>query len=149
MAIRKQSICSYVMTPPPLFSVSISQKIKINNPSNTHSKYHIFVLVVAAPSALRSQRKSNSAYMGSHVAPYLTSYHLPHNINFLSPCKSTVEHYISSALMKIFFKALLKHGYINTFHLALFAATGGPILQWHHDTLSDQESPRKMYPACN
>lgn len=130
------------------YSQQTKSKERACGPSDTHNKYYMFVIVTPI-SAVWSQRKSNTSYMGCHQALYLTSYHLSLYITFLSPSKSTAEHNITSALMKISFKALLKGGYINTFYFVLFTAAGGPVLQWHHDMLSVQDSPRKMYPVCN
>lgn len=79
----------------------------------------------------------------------LTSYHLPLAITFLSLGKNPVGHNITTTLMKLSVKALLKSGDIGTFHLALFAASEGVIVRWHRDTMSVEDSPRKMYPMCN
>ena len=79
----------------------------------------------------------------------LTLYHLPLAITFLSLGKSPAGHNITTTLMKLSFKALLKSGDIGTFHLALFAASEVAIARWHRDTMSVEESPRKMYPMCN
>lgn len=68
---------------------------------------------------------------GRSQAPY----HLSFSIASLRLSKSTVEHTIARAVMKTFFKGLLKSGNIDTFHLAVLTGSGSPVLHWHFDTL--------------
>lgn len=115
------------------YSQQTKSKERACGPSDTHNEYYMFVIVTPI-SAVWSQRKSNTSYMGCHQALYLTSYHLSLYITFLSPSKSTAEHNITSALMKISFKALLKGWLYQHLLFCAVHSRWGPtiaVASWH------------------